>query len=190
MKTNISKLWNLASKVLVTLTLILFITFDIRTSLEIAVIITGLITFSFEKIFWKPALNFLCKYNFLWNFIEEYETPILKEKYQCKIKSNYNGIEKDAVIKIEQTYTSINVTLKTDEVESDAIITEIIKENSQFVLYYIYITNPKMTISDKNPSQLGGCKIKLQSSKNNDANQKLEGIYWTTSQSTGDMKLF
>lgn len=190
MEKNISKLRNLAIKMFTTITLVFLIIFDIRTSLEVSLIVTGLVILTIDKVLWKPILHFLSKYNILWHFIEDYETPILKEKYQCKIKSKYNGIEKDAILKIEQTYTSINVSLKTDEIESNAIISEIKKVNNQFVLYYIYVTNPKMAIRDKNPTQLGGCRIKLQTLKDNDANEKLDGIYWTTSQSTGDMELF
>lgn len=202
MKTNRDKLINIAIKIFIIFTLIICgiyylykgnLTLSIiKDSLSYSLILTSVITILIEKFLWKNILLICRKNNLVWSLLEDYETPILKEEYDCLINYNWNNISgtKETKIKVNQTYTSTNISLITDEIESNTVISEIIKENNKFVLYYIYETNPKAKFHEKNPTQLGGCKITLNSIKDIEANNKLIGKYWTTSKTIGDMELY
>lgn len=202
MKINEGKLKDISKKLLLFFsTLILFVYWFINKEITISniiecfgysILLTSIVIRLIDHYFWKRILLFFKKYDFLWNLLESYETPILKKQYDCLIDYNWKGKKgtKKTKVKIEQTYTSITVSLKTDEIESSTIISEIVKSNNQFILYYLYVTNPKAKFSKKNPIQLGGCKIILESLNEINSNDTLRGTYWTTSKTIGDMKLY
>lgn len=161
---------------------------DVSNSMVISMIFSYVLV---DKILWKNILLFFRDKKVMWPFIEQWETPILKSEYNCKIHHNYKGGGiKEAKIKISQTYTSIDVTVKTDEMESSTIISDIVKFNNKFVLYYLYRTNPKIKYIEENRPQLGGCKIILNSISEDNYNKKLSGKYWTTSETIGDIELY
>lgn len=202
MKSNVNNLGHIGVKIYLMMisisTLLLFLTLGTisRTAflniVSWSIVLTSIILVIIEKIFWKKILLYFSKHPFFWQFLEKYEVPILKERYTCIIKYEWQGIkgQKKVEIDVNQTYTNIEVIVRTDEIRSDSVISEITKENNTFVLYYIYRTNPKSEFSESNPSQLGGCRIDLDSITKINANDKLEGKYWTTSKTIGDMDLY
>lgn len=99
------------------------------------------------------------------------------------MKYLYNGTQgtKNIDIKISQTLTDVNVSIKSDEITSKSITSELVEENNQYVLYYTYITQPKSEFSDKNPIQYGTCKVLVDDVK------EFHGVYWTTSKTKGDI---
>lgn len=145
----------------------------------------------FENYLWMGILSNLKKIDLLWIYFQDYEIPILKEEYHAVINYEFNNKKgiKETTIKVSQTYSSINIFFVTDEIESNTVISEIIKKNDKFYLYYIYETVPKSEFAQQNPPQIGGCRITLDSIRDNNANKKLRGKYWTTSKTTGDMEL-
>lgn len=149
------------------------------------------IVWLFENYLWKDILSNFKKNDLLWIYFQDYEIPILKDEYDAVIKYEFNNKKgiKETIIKVNQTYSSINIFFVTDEIESSTVISEIIKKNDKFYLYYIYETVPKSKFAQQNPPQIGGCRITLDSIKDNNANEKLRGKYWTTSKTTGDMEL-
>lgn len=160
--------------------------------LSLSIAVTSVLAVLIDRFFWKKILTVLSKYKWIWTFFEQYECPILCEEYKCIIKYEWpegNFLEKKATIKISQTYTSISINLYTDEIKSSSLVSEIVKENNEFVLYYTYITNPKAYFLNGNQGQYGGCKVVLDSITDKDANQAIEGIYWTTSKTKGDISL-
>ncbi len=203
MKKNIDLLKELGIKFFITIfslsTLFLFFLKEnvsrdyMLNILSSSIFITTIFIILLDKCLWKKILLFLSRYDFLWCLFEKYEVPILKNKYECLIKYEWpEGVigEKKAFIEIKQTYSSINITLITDEIRSDSIVSEIVKQGEVFILFYIYKTNPKAIYHKDNPSQLGGCKIILDSIIDNESNSKLHGKYWTTSKTIGDMELY
>lgn len=74
-------------------------------------------------------------------------------EYSGFIEYSYNGTfdKKEATIKISQSLLSTNVKIATDEITSNTIASSIVFENSEYVLYYNYITNPKSKYSKDNP---------------------------------------
>ena len=79
----------------------------------------------------------------------------LEKEYDGIIKYEFNGSRgtKNVDIEISQTLTTINISIKSNEITSNSITSELIEENNQFVLYYTYITHPKNEFSDINPIQ-------------------------------------
>lgn len=170
----------------------LFSWFNLSMIINVIIAVMGVLYYLIDNIFWKNILQFLFKYDFIAKILKNYEVPILKEEYVCKIEfidkaGKMN--EKITKLKIEQTYTDVKVSLSTDEIKSYTVIADIIKENGEFFLYYIYKTAPKSQYIEKNPVQDGGCKIFLDSLNNEGYNSKLSGQYWTSSKTVGDIEL-
>lgn len=203
MKENIDHLKELGIKIfttIFTLSTLLLLIFQnsisrdaILNILSLSIFSTSLFIVLLDKYLWKKLLLFASRYELLWCLFEKYEVPILKKKYECLIKYEWpegSPGEKKASIEVKQTYTSINITLITDEIRSDSIVSEIVKQDNIFTLFYIYKTNPKAIFHKNNPPQFGGCKITLDSITDNVSNDKLHGKYWTTSKTIGDIELY
>lgn len=137
----------------------------------ISVSITIIISILYEKFAWK--LNPLEK------------TPKLYEKYNGILEYNYNGKigNKEIEVFFKQSLFHIKVELISNEIISSTITSKIIEENGNYVLYYTYITNPKSKFSDENPIQFGTCRFIVDNPKT------LEGIYWTSRETKGDIYL-
>lgn len=122
---------------------------------------------------------------FLWRLNPLEKTPKLMGTYKGHIEYNYNGesSSKDTKVIIKQTLLSIKVQITTNEITSNTIVGNLVVENDNYVLYYIYITNPKSKYSKENPMQHGTCRL-VQQDKNT-----LVGTYWTSRQTIGDMVL-
>lgn len=123
---------------------------------------------------------------FLWRFNPLEKTPKLFKKYYGKLLyDNENKNEKKEIeVFITQTLFCINIILRSDEIESKTIVGAIVDEYEQKVLYYNYITDPKTGYSQNNPIQKGTCRLVIKDKK------RLEGNYWTTRKTTGDIILF
>jgi hypothetical protein len=117
------------------------------------------------------------------NFLDK--TPRIYGQYSGTIYYNYNGQQKKKSTKVEikQTYLKVRVKIKTNEITSNTITSDMVEENGEYILYYTYITNPQSQYSDENPIQYGTCRLML-SEKN-----KLIGQYWTSRKTKGDIKL-
>jgi hypothetical protein len=121
----------------------------------------------------------------LWQYSPFEKIPKIKGEYFGYIEYSYNGNfdKKEATIKINQSLLSTNVKITTDEITSNTIASNIVRENGEYVLYYTYVTNPKSKYSKENPIQYGTCRV---ISKNE---SELQGSYWTTRQTIGDIYL-
>lgn len=122
---------------------------------------------------------------FLWSINPLDSTPRLKGIYTGKLIYDYNGQHKRKNIKVDIAQTSLKVTVKitTNEITSNTITSDLIEENGEYVLYYTYLTNPSSQYSAQNPIQHGTCRL-IQTDKD-----KLEGQYWTSRKTIGDIKL-
>lgn len=121
----------------------------------------------------------------LWKYNPFVKIPRLHNNYHGYIDYRYDKAEsrKEITFNIDQDLFSIKVSSVTDENISATISSNIVFENGQFVLYYIYITNPKSKYVDTNPIQYGTCRLVIDDVK------KLTGKYWTTSRNIGDIYL-
>ena len=122
---------------------------------------------------------------YLWKFNPLIKIPKLKKDYQGKIEYICNDIkgEKSVNLVVKQSFLNVSISLKSDEINSKTITSEIVQENNQFVLYYTYITYPSSIYLQKNPMKLGTCRLVIID-KNN-----IQGTYWTNGKTIGDIYL-
>ena len=120
---------------------------------------------------------------YLWKYNPFVKIPRLKKKYTGILSYNYKGKfgEKNVEIEIKQSFLSTNVKLKSDEISSKTITSDLVEENGEFVIYYTYITNPLSRCSDENPIQVGTCKLVI------DNINDIRGNYWTNRKTIGDL---
>lgn len=121
----------------------------------------------------------------LWQCNPFERIPNIEGKYIGIIEYNYNGKQdkKNTIVTIKKTLLSTNIKVTTNEITSSTLSSSIVMENKEYVLYYTYITNPKSKYSKENPIQYGACRVIVKSKT------ELQGIYWTTSHTTGDIYL-
>lgn len=122
---------------------------------------------------------------YLWKYNPFVKIPRLKKKYIGVLNYNYKGEsgEKTVEIEIMQSFLYTDVKFKSDEINSKTITSDLVEENGGFVLYYTYITNPLSRYSEKNPIQIGTCKLQI------DKNDTIKGSYWTNRKTIGDLIL-
>lgn len=120
---------------------------------------------------------------YLWKYNPFVKIPRLKKKYTGILSYNYKGRfgEKNVEIEIKQSFLSTDVKLKSDEISSKTITSDLVEENGEFVIYYTYITNPLSRCSDENPIQVGTCKLVI------DNINDIRGNYWTNRKTIGDL---
>ena len=106
-------------------------------------------------------------------------------RYCGNIEYKFNGAyeTKESVVEVKQTLLSTAVKITTDEITSNTIVSSLIQENGDYVLYYTYITNPKSKFSEENPIQYGTCRLTV------DNDTELCGTYWTSRKTVGDIHL-
>lgn len=96
MKSNVMLLKSIGIKIVssifcIMLTLSLFIhhSLSIENILEIlsiSIVTTSVLIIIINRFFWKNMLKLLSKNKGVWTFFEQYECPILCEKYNCLIQ--------------------------------------------------------------------------------------------------------
>lgn len=110
--------------------------------------------------------------------------PVLPRELKGVFKYIYphtnQPVSKEATISISQTLMSIRIVVKTNEMKSVSVSANIREENGDYILYYVYRTEPKNKYAEKNPSKYGAARIDLSQRSH------LEGRYWTTL-SSGDL---
>ena len=112
--------------------------------------------------------------------------PRIFGDYSGVIKYVFNDVpsEKQIDVSIYQNLLLVRVTIKTDEIQSNTVLGNIVIENGEYILYYNYLTDPKAEYEDKNPKQYGTCRLKIEK------NGVLSGKYWTSRQTIGDITLY
>lgn len=122
---------------------------------------------------------------YLWKKLNFFKIPVMNSEYTGIIEYNFKNKEnfKEIELSVKQTLFTTNIKIKTDEIVSNSITSKIVLENNEHILYYTYITNPKMKNSENNPIQYGACRLPLSNV------EEIEGIYWTTRETRGDIKL-
>lgn len=127
--------------------------------------------------------------NFLWTlfkkipFLNDIIPPNINGKWNGFIFSSYTKREKKVNFTIKQTFSSCKISIDTNEITSDSLCANWIKEGDTFYLIYNYRTSLKnLGNSSTNPSQYGTAKIALNG-------DKIEGDYWTSRNTVGTINL-
>ena len=123
----------------------------------------------------------------LWRYDRLLNKPYIAGTYKCYLRYAHNKDgnrrAKECRVKIDQSLLTLSLKLWSDQTQSVSITAQLLRENEQDVLYYIYRTEPMAIKRQDNPSQYGGARLVIQPSAN------LLGQYWTSSKTIGDMRL-
>ena len=133
---------------------------------------TTIIMALFNKYLWKlKAINIIVG-----------RPTVLANRYEGTLTSDYDHIERSAVLEIEQTYLKVIVKMKTEESVSSSISSSISYINNEKQLIYIYLNEPKADIQDRSVMHYGTAMLRLS-----DANV-ISGNYYTGRNTKGSMK--
>lgn len=133
-----------------------------------AIGISAIIVVVYEKYLWK---------------IDPFEkTPRIFGMYSGTLKSNYDGKERKATLKIKQTLLTVEVMLKTEESTSRSILgtTKIIFGENELI--YTYLNEPKVSVRNRSEIHYGTATFIL------DEKDILIGRYYTDRNTIGDME--
>ena len=177
MQKPVSDLAKMAAAVAIVITAIAFLTAQ-DTSIE------GLFSASSKGIT-IGTIAAIAYEKFLWRLNPFEKRPRLSEHYDCVIEYSHDKGEgcKKTTAFVKQTLLTASVSFHTDEIISNTKASELVDESGRYVLYYTYLTTPLMRYSRKNPIQYGTCRLEVMD------DGELRGSYWTSSATTGDIKL-
>ncbi|HFE5292393.1 TPA: hypothetical protein ACF9BR_002848, partial [Staphylococcus aureus] len=136
------------------------------------VTISTFITIGYERFMWK------------WKLFRIFNKQAdISGDYEATLRHFYGegGIKKVSV-EIKQTFLTVNIEFRSDEITSNSITADIIEEHGKNILYYTYITNPKAEFEKKNPINRGTTRLIVEENE-------LTGKYWTGAETTGDLRL-
>jgi len=127
---------------------------------------------------------FIVYERWLWRFIPWKRPPVLKKRYDGIIYyvENQEAKTKHIDVFIKQSLLTTMIRTRTDINESYSITASIEQEYGNHILNYIYVTNPDASVLKSNPIQHGACRMVLEKDTH-----LVEGKYWTTSQTIGDI---
>lgn len=119
----------------------------------------------------------------LWKYDPFVKIPRLNKEYHGKIQYDHKKGkgEKNVDIKIYQTLLNVEIKMESNEMKSVSLYGDIVLENGDYYLYYIYRTSPLAKYSDKNPIQIGACRMDLEKADN------IIGVYWSNRGTKGDI---
>lgn len=117
----------------------------------------------------------------LWKYNPFEDTPVLNKYYEGILVSTYDGIEREANLKIKQTLLSINTILTSKEGSSRSMSSTIENILGEKQLTYCYINTPKASFRHRSEIHYGTAIVCIE-----DPNQ-LTGHYFTDRKTTGDM---
>ena len=118
----------------------------------------------------------------LWRLNKFEDLPLLKKKYNGKLKSSYDKIERDAQLVINQTLLSIHVILISNESKSKSISASIDDILGEKQLTYCYLNTPKVEFRNRSEIHYGTAMLSIANS------DILIGQYFTDRCTRGDME--
>jgi hypothetical protein len=145
-------------------------------------------TISINIIIWTIFVKWLWKWKIFYPWLIQF--PDLSGEWEGQIKSNYPNKQDEIIpitVIIYQNFFNIQVKIKTKESKSYSIGAsfDIDKDRGQQQLFYSYLNTPNSNVRNRSEIHYGstilnfdGCNVK-----------KLEGEYWTTRETTGEIKL-
>jgi SMODS-associating 2TM, beta-strand rich effector domain len=136
------------------------------------------------------------KWLWRWNFLQGWliKIPDLQGTWRGELKSDWvnpetgKGIEPiPVVLVIRQTFSNIKCTLMTKESTSYSTTADInvVPNGEDLYLTYNYTNRPKATIRDRSAIHDGASILKII----NKPNKCLEGEYWTSRKTRGEIVL-
>ena len=93
-----------------------------------------------------------------------------------------------AELAVKQTFFNIQIGIKTEESKSRSIGAnfDIDEERGLAQLYYSYLNTPKPSIRERSQIHYGSTRLEF---KNEHQVDEMEGEYWTSRETTGEIKI-
>lgn len=114
--------------------------------------------------------------------------PCLSGRWVGEIKSTYNSDNNSIPVEVFIKHHFFNIQIKIKTAESSSISTcgsfDIDEDRGLKQLIYSYQNNPKATVRDRSEIHYGTTRLEIS-----DDTKILEGEYWTSRKTTGDIKL-
>lgn len=145
-------------------------------------------TISINIIIWTIFVKWLWKWKIFYPWLIQF--PDLSGEWEGQIKSNFPDKQNEVIpitVIIYQNFFNIQVKIKTNESKSYSIgaCFDIDKDRGQQQLFYSYLNTPNSSVRTRSEMHYGstilnfdGCNVR-----------ELEGEYWTTRETTGEIKL-
>lgn len=131
-------------------------------TLAIFGLIFGLFYLIFDKILWRISVRGM----------KLYKIPDLRGEWKGHIATDYNGgTEIDVKVKIEQTWTSIEIILETENSRSRSLTASIVTSESRLLYYYL---------NEPHSNSVGTMHLHYGVTTLNILNNRLEGQYFTS----------
>lgn len=152
--------------------------FDLQLwdSISYSISATTIIVIAFINFAWK------------WPIFKGWLVPFpdLRGEWEGVLKSTYKNAVAEIPIKldIKQTFMHIQIKLYSNESKSNSIVAafNIDEDRDILQLCYSYQNNPKATLQKKSPIHYGSVILDIK-----EKGQQMEGQYWTSRNTTGDI---
>jgi len=145
-------------------------------------------TISINIIIWALFVSWAWKWKIFNSWLVQ--APNLTGTWKGELKTNWEDA-KDKIIPIKvvikQSFFHIQVRIKTEESRSHSLSAsfDIDKERGYQQLFYTYLNTPKSGIRDRSAIHYGSTLLNFEGYKV----IELEGEYWTSRESSGEIKL-
>lgn len=123
----------------------------------------------------------VCYEKWLWRFDPFIKIPYIAGEYTGTLKSNYHRVEQRGIIKIKQTFLSVEASLKTEESGSRSVSGTIEEILGKPELIYTYINEPNTSVRDRSAIHFGTATFVI------DEKNQLVGRYYTDRNTSGDL---
>ena len=149
-------------------------------------------TISINIIIWLLFIKFGWKWKIFYPWLVPF--PNLSGEWSGRIKSNWKEKEKElelepipTEVSITQSFFNIQVRIKTGESRSYSIGAsfDIDKERGFQQLFYSYLNTPKAGVRERSEIHYGSTSLNFEGF----AVKKMEGEYWTSRETTGEIIL-
>ncbi|MEE9443202.1 MAG: hypothetical protein V3V99_11120 [candidate division Zixibacteria bacterium] len=135
------------------------------------------------------------KWAWHWGFFKGWlvKRPDIRGTWSLELHSNWTNPETSqkpptiyGFVSVFQTYSKLNLRLMTEESSSDCLATKFIERaDGSFELAAVFMNTPKAKVRHRSEIHHGGMLLTLDG----DPTGRIEGTYWTSRASTGDMIL-
>jgi len=169
---------------------LLIILFGIRCFMSWGDIITnpsvyGILSLAGEAIGVTVFLMLLYE-KWIWHvciFRKLEDTPCLYKEYIGTIKSEFDGIERNVVLRIKQSLLSVQLTMTSDESSSKSISSSIDTILGEKQITYCYLNTPRTEFRNRSEIHYGTAMLNVEDV------DLLTGQYFTDRSTRGDITL-
>jgi len=146
------------------------------------------ITISINIVLWTIFIKWAWKFKIFYPWLVQ--VPYLSGKWKGTLKSNWKDVKSKRIsteMTITQSFLHIQIKIKTGESRSHSLSSSfnIDEERGYQQLFYSYMNTPKAGIRNRSEIHYGTTLLNFEGFNI----ETLEGEYWTSRETTGELKL-